>query len=252
VDNSAAASRDLSPRPAVTPRSRAVIESSLKDAVEEGVMSELLVAEDTEGRVALAGALQVLRNQEHRSLFVRKEASACFVQQYALTVPDLLQTRDVAREVVAAAPGRPSEAEVAKRVDARIARQDVLFRQPPPDVRVILDEAALYRPTAEVSVWREQLSHLVSCVELNLVTLQLLPLSAGVHGMMDGSLCLLWQQDGGAAAWLESATGCELTEDPQKVAAHRLAFERIRERALPAAATRRLIEQEVQTLDAAP
>ncbi|MEU0759041.1 Scr1 family TA system antitoxin-like transcriptional regulator [Streptomyces microflavus] len=42
--------------------------------------------------------------------------------------------------------------------------------------------------------WEAQLEHLIAIAELPMVTLQVLPLSAGAHHVMDGTLTLLWQE----------------------------------------------------------
>lgn len=206
--------------------------------------NELLTPDVTEERVWIAEAVHSRWQVENRSRYLAEEAGARVLHQYAVTVPDLLQTRAYAREVIAADPDEPSaEAWVEARVSERVDRQDMLFRQPAPEVRVILDEAALRRPTADAKAWQEQLSHLTSCVDLDLVVLQVLPLAAGLHGLLDGSLTLLWQSHGGAVAWRESSAGCELTEEADKVLGLRLAFERVRDRALRPGASKELIER---------
>jgi hypothetical protein len=206
--------------------------------------NELLTPDVAEERVWIAQAVHARWQAEKRSRYLAEESSAQVLHQYAATVPDLLQTRPYAREVIAADPGEPSaEAWIEARVSERVDRQDVLFRQPAPEVRVILDEAALRRPAADPKVWRDQLSHLTSCVDLDLVVLQVLPLAAGLHGLLDGSLTLLWQGHGGAVAWREGGAGCALTEEPAEVLGLRLAFERIRDRALPPGASKELIER---------
>jgi hypothetical protein len=214
--------------------------------------SELLTPEVAEERVWIAEAVHARRQAENRSRYLAQESGAKVLHQYAVTLPDLLQTRAYAREAVAADPYRPpAEAWVEARVAERVERQDLLFRQPAPEVRVILDEAVLRRPAADPAVWRDQLSHLTSCVDLELLVLQVLPLSAGLHGLLDGSLTLLWQAHGGALAWRESGPGCELTDLPDDVLRFRLAFERVRDRALTPAASKELIERLAHEAEAA-
>jgi hypothetical protein len=212
----------------------------------------LLTPDVAEERVWIAEAVHTRWLAENRSRYLAEEASAKVLHQYAATLPDLLQTRAYAREVVAADPLRPSaKAWVEARVSERVERQDLLFRQPAPEVRVILDEAALRRPAADPKVWRDQLSHLAGCVDLELLVLQVLPLSAGLHGLPDGSLTLLWQSHGGALAWRETCAGSELTDEPDGVLGLRLAFERVRDRALTPAASRELIERLAREAEAA-
>jgi uncharacterized protein DUF5753 len=208
------------------------------------VKNELLTPDMAEERVWIAEAVHARWQAESRSRYLAEESSAKVLHQYATTLPDLLQTRAYAREAIAADPESPSvEAWIDLRVAERVDRQDVLFREPAPEVRVILDESALRRPTADPKVWRDQLCHLTSCVDLNLVVLQVLPLRAGLHGLPDGALTLLWQGHGGALAWQETRVGGELTEDPEKFLRLRLAFERVRDLALTPGASKELIER---------
>ncbi len=206
--------------------------------------NELLMPDVAEGRVWIAEAVHARWQAESRSHYLAEESSARVLHQYAATLPDLLQTRAYAREAIAADPDRPSvDAWIDVRVAERVDRQDVLFREPAPEVRIILDESALRRPAADPGVWQDQLCHLTSCVDLNLVVLQVLPLSAGLHGLLDGSLTLLWHGHGGAVAWRESSVGSELTQEAEQVLRLRLAFERVRDLALTPGASKELIER---------
>ena len=214
--------------------------------------NELLTPEVVEERVWIAEAVHARWQVENRARYLAEEAGAKVLHQYAATLPELLQTRAYAREVIAADPERPSvDAWIDVRVAERVDRQDVLFREPAPEVRFIVDEAALRRPAVGPGVWRDQLCHLTSCVDLHLVVLQVLPLSAGLHGLPDGALTLLWQGHGGAVAWRESSVGAELTEDPEKVLRLRLAFERVRDLALSPGASKELIERLAREAEAA-
>lgn len=83
-----------------------------------------------------------------------------------------------------------------------MGRQELLTRDPAPNVRVILNEGALRRPVPNAKVWSEQLSHLVDAAELPNVVIQVLPFTAGVHDLMDSHLWLFWQPGSGQGAAL--------------------------------------------------
>ena len=71
-------------------------------------------------------------------------------------VPGLLQTAEYARAVLATRPNT-SQDKIGDLVAARLARQDVLARENPPLLWVLIDEGVLYREvgTAEVMrAWR--------------------------------------------------------------------------------------------------
>ncbi|WEH33982.1 helix-turn-helix transcriptional regulator [Streptomyces sp. AM 4-1-1] len=166
--------------------------------------------------------------------FMRLEQTARIMYKFALGIPGLLQTEEVARALLSGNQETESEADqVEEQVIARLGRQQLLHRNPAPSARIIMDEYALRRPVADSEAWEAQLEHLIEMAELPMVTLQVLPLSAGAHHLMDGSMTLLWQEDGSAAAYTEGNRCSELMEDPTDVTRARLSYDRLRDLALP-------------------
>ncbi|MGW8380990.1 helix-turn-helix transcriptional regulator [Streptomyces sp. ODS28] len=165
--------------------------------------------------------------------FMRYESSAVLMYKYVLAVPGLLQTEGYARAVLSSVPGPVDEGAVEAQVDARMGRQELLRRDPAPNVRVILDEAALRRSAGSPDVWTDQLSHLITMAETRSVVVQVLPFSRGVHHLMNGHLSVLWQSDGSSVAYLEGNRFGELIEDPEQVTFYRLAYDQLRDLALP-------------------
>lgn len=93
-------------------------------------------------------------------------------------VPGLLQTEGYARAVMAGwhsmftAP--PSEIE--RRVEARHLRQQVLQRDPPLQLSVVMDESVLYRKLGDASVMRGQLQHIIEASQRPNIKVRILPL----------------------------------------------------------------------------
>jgi transcriptional regulator with XRE-family HTH domain len=103
-------------------------------------------------------------------------------------VPGLLQTEGYARAVIAgwtAIMPTPRE-EVERRVEARLARQRLLTREPPLELLTVIDESVLRRKIGSDSVMREQLEHLVTVSRMPSVRLQILTLG-GEHPIGTGS-----------------------------------------------------------------
>jgi transcriptional regulator with XRE-family HTH domain len=131
--------------------------------------------------------------EEFASLIgLEAEASSSWQWNVEL-VPGLLQTADYAREVnsgyqgVAAVP----PVQMERRLRARLARQQVLNRDPPFELSVVLDESVLLRQLAEASVMRAQLEWLVeTAARLPNVTLRIRPLGKR-YTIMTGSFSLL-------------------------------------------------------------
>ncbi|MGY3201790.1 helix-turn-helix domain-containing protein [Streptomyces sp. TE5632] len=165
-------------------------------------------------------------------MFMRYEATATIMHKYMLTIPGLFQTEAYARAVLSLWPGRTEE-DLEEQVAARVGRQDVLHRKPPPNIRVILDESVLRCPIADQKVWAEQLAHLRFSAEQSSTTLQVLPLAAGFHSLKGyGSLSLLWQEDGGGVVYLEGNASGELLDEAENLQKYRLAYDQVRDLAL--------------------
>jgi transcriptional regulator with XRE-family HTH domain len=82
------------------------------------------------------------------------EATALRWYEHAL-VPGLLQTEKYARAVLSTRPNT-TEDEIDELLTARMARQEILSRDDPPLLYVLLDEGVLHRPVAPEEVMRAQ------------------------------------------------------------------------------------------------
>ncbi|MET8873797.1 helix-turn-helix transcriptional regulator [Nocardia sp. NPDC004604] len=117
------------------------------------------------------------------------EQAATKIRTYeAHLVPGLLQTPEYARAVMSLGY---EDADMDRRVQVRIKRQEVLRRVDPPTVWAIIDEAALHRPVGGSRVHREQMEHLIELAQLPNVTVQVLPYSAGEHAAAGSSFSIL-------------------------------------------------------------
>lgn len=167
------------------------------------------------------------------NLYLGMETSAAQIESYdAMVVPGLFQTPAYAKRVIHTGEPELPDAEVARRIDLRMARQDVLTRQPsPPVVWSVLDESVLHRPAGEPGVLAEQLDHLVKLTELPTVTIQLLPLDVGVHAGSDGTFMILtFPSDlvgDPGVAYMESRTRGSYYEDADEIMTYRTTLRRI-------------------------
>ncbi|WP_433857184.1 helix-turn-helix domain-containing protein [Streptomyces kronopolitis] len=164
--------------------------------------------------------------------FMKLEAKATILHSYAITVPGLLQTEDFATFSLSSSPTPIAPEELEESVAARLGRQELLQRDRPAHVRVILDESALRRPVPDPKIWHDQLVRISEAAEAQHMTIQVLPFAAGVHSLMGGSLWLLWAADGSAVAYLEGNKSGELLEEPADVERYRLSYDQLRDAAL--------------------
>ncbi len=179
--------------------------------------------------------------------YVPLEAEASVVWDYTLGyVPGLLQTEAYARVIFGNAlrPWGPGELDNAVR--ARMFRQKRLTDpEHPLELTAILDESVLLRPLGGPAVLRAQLEHLLEAAGLPRVTLQVLPLDAGVTAGLTGTFTILEFGDLGEPdlAYVDHACRAVHVEKAEDVARAKLRFDRLRSEALSPAASVALIER---------
>jgi transcriptional regulator with XRE-family HTH domain len=162
-------------------------------------------------------------------------------------VPGLLQTQAYARHIIGnygviepVAPGL-----VERLVRIRMQRQQVLTREPPVQLSVVLDESSLRRRIGDEQVMYGQLSHLVALTDQPNVTIRILPLDA--QHMVLGPAFVIFHfgsfgdtvpQDVVASEQLKNVF---TVEDEQETHLHGLVFQSLVSASLDPAASRHLI-----------
>ena len=96
-------------------------------------------------------------------------------------VTGLLQTRGYARAVLRAGFPNDSDEELERRVDLRLRRQSLLTKPAAPTLWVVMEEAVLHRVVGGPDVMREQIDALLAAAEMEHVSLDIVPFSAGAH-----------------------------------------------------------------------
>lgn len=150
--------------------------------------------------------------------YVGLESEASTIRQYsAELVPGLLQTADYYRALLGTVPGDPRI--TGKEVDVRLARQERLAGDDPPEFWVVLNEAVIRRSVGGSAVMRAQLEHLAEVSDLPSITIQVLPFGAGVHPAMDGSFSILGFPLAAdpAVVYMENQAGSVYLEEPADV-----------------------------------
>ncbi|MGH3758071.1 helix-turn-helix domain-containing protein [Actinophytocola sp.] len=110
------------------------------------------------------------------SNFVGLEESASLIQNYELLfVPGLLQTEEYVRAVVSHGQPVHLDEQTERRVQLRLQRQKLLFRQGAPRLWAVIDEAVLHRPIGGAAALRAQLDHLLEVTKQPNITLQVVP-----------------------------------------------------------------------------
>jgi len=124
-------------------------------------------------------------------LFLGLESEADSIRDFELSmIPGLLQTDDYARELIRGLMAFDA-AEIERRVELRMARQQTLDRADAPHLWAILDEAAVHRVVGGKAIMKAQLLHLANSAERGRTTIQVLPFSAGPHPGQAGPFIIL-------------------------------------------------------------
>lgn len=156
-------------------------------------------------------------------------------------IPGLLQTEGYMRALFS---GRvpPHSGEKIERLSAnRLARTEILHREAPPCLSFVLWEAVLRDQLGGAEVYREQLRHLVTCMALPHITLQILPFGRTRYTSHDGSFTLLETPEHTYLGYAESQRSSKLFSDPEYVSILAQRYGVLRTQSLDTAATKDLL-----------
>ena len=163
-------------------------------------------------------------------------------------IPGLLQTRDYARAVrelwLEMFPGPPSETD--RWAEARLRRQQVLTRDPPLQLSVIIEESVLSRRFGDRVVMRQQLEHLAEASELPNVEVRIYPLNGERPPLATGAFSYMqFPQVHDVPLHdivsIEHLEGTDDLEDEDQTYMYRVAFEYLLEGSLDPYQSRSLI-----------
>ncbi|NYI03381.1 helix-turn-helix domain-containing protein [Allostreptomyces psammosilenae] len=171
------------------------------------------------------------------------EAKALSVHSYqAMLIPGLLQTEEYARALFRTAFPPPSDDVIEKRVTARLDRQEILKRQPPPLLGYVIEESALRRPVGGVGVLKRQLRRLLECASMRNVSIQVMPTVQENHAGLNGPMVLLELPDQ-ELVYIESQADGIFISDRAKVRAMNQRYGILRAQALSPGESATFIEK---------
>ncbi|GAA1923943.1 helix-turn-helix transcriptional regulator [Streptomyces sodiiphilus] len=179
---------------------------------------------------------QLAAREIHPDQFRRRmelEARACLIEEYAgQIVPGLVQAEGYARQQFVVSNPKATSEEIEQLMAARMSRQALLHATPPPDLSLILDEAALRRFFGGPAVMRAQVTKLEALTLTSNSVVQVLPVEHGGHALMGGTLTLMTLKDGAQVAYEEAITTGMLFEDVEAVRERQRAYDLLRACAL--------------------
>ncbi|MGA5837228.1 helix-turn-helix domain-containing protein [Streptomyces pseudogriseolus] len=149
-------------------------------------------------------------------------------------VPGLLQTADYTRAVVERGLPNAPASEVQRRVELRMRRAQLLFREDAPQLWAVIDESVLLRVLGDRTVMREQLDHLAEMAARPNVTLQIVPLN--VTNASAPAIPVTYLRFGGLdlpdVVYLEHIRSANFLEDLDETEEYRIVLDRLADEAL--------------------
>ncbi|MGW2523330.1 helix-turn-helix domain-containing protein [Streptomyces sp. NPDC001617] len=170
------------------------------------------------------------------SVYIGLETDAASLRVYdPQVVPGLLQTRQYAEALITGALPETAAADVEKRVQVRLRRQErITAPENPLRLWTVMDEAALRRLVGNKSLMRDQLEHLVEQSQLPHVTVQVIPFDMGAHPGLNGQYAILEFPDAAdsSVVYIEGVTSDLYLEKPNDVQKYSVMYEHLRAQAL--------------------
>jgi len=163
---------------------------------------------------------------------IEYESAASSVRQFEITyIPGILQTEEYARAVLDNFYGdTPHSERVTALVQLRTKRWEQLNQENAPRFSFILDEPVIRRLVGGPSVMRRQLRRLSEVAKLPNVTIEIVPLSAGLHPGANGpfEIIQLAEASDEYVVYREGARN-EISDDPNETQRYIERYKRIKE-----------------------
>lgn len=177
--------------------------------------------------------------------YAEYERIACSIKVYQnFLVNGLLQTEEYARELLSAGQ-RPEQAN--ELVTTRMERQEILRRDDPPWVVVLLDESVIHRVVGDDGILKGQLQRLLEVMREPNVTLRVVPAGARIYPL--SAFNVLAFHDALTVGYVDGVgKRGQLIEDRRQVRDTEVLFDRIGALALPTPDSEKLIRDALEDL----
>ncbi|HEU5159443.1 MAG TPA: helix-turn-helix transcriptional regulator [Streptosporangiaceae bacterium] len=174
------------------------------------------------------------------------EAEATTMHTFGLVlIPGLLQTEDYASEIFRT--GQTPE-KLDQLLATRMKRQEILTRDTPPRLWVVLDEKALRTGVGGPEIMKGQITYLIELAQRPNVTLQIVPDGRGAYLGLTGPITILSFEEGPDAVYFENHAGGQLVEEAAAVENCGERFQLIRASALSQEESLNLLKTSLESL----
>ncbi|MFE9566226.1 Scr1 family TA system antitoxin-like transcriptional regulator [Streptomyces sp. NPDC006487] len=210
------------------------------------------VAELMDQHLGLPGTLTVAANEmplvdvtpPWAEEYMELERRAIALSWYeCMRFPGLLQTENYARALFRIRVPARAEEEIENLTARRVKRQAILHRKVPPSLSFIVWEAVFKDRIGGDEVYAEQLRHLIACMSLPNVTLQVMPFGRTTHAGLNGPFTILETPEHQQLAYSEAQHGSLLISAPDDVSILARKYAMLRTQALNTEQTQGLLER---------
>ena len=217
------------------------------------VLADILTACEVNGlaRLAIEGIARLGRAWDDPATaqvapWYQTEARAHTLRYWApLLVPGPFQTPKYAEELFRAMGF--NEAKVAESLETRLRRQDILTRDSPPDITIVLWEPVLHHQIGTPEDMREQCVRLLEVSRLPTLSLHVLPSSIGANPGLGGAIQLAATDDAPELLVSDGLVEDSLTQESVLVHKARTTFSGVRADSLNRTDTRRRISEALES-----
>jgi transcriptional regulator with XRE-family HTH domain len=158
-------------------------------------------------------------------------------------IPGLLQTEAYARTLFRNAVPPLTDEQIEVQLTARQDRQRLLRERPNTAFSFILEEGLFLRLTGGVGVTRELIDHVLECVELRNLEIQIMPQVREDHAGLGGPIMLLETPDNQWFGYSEGQRSGQLISDRKEVSVLQMRYAKLRSQALIPEDSMSLLEQ---------
>jgi transcriptional regulator with XRE-family HTH domain len=156
--------------------------------------------------------------------FYGLEDGATTIREYgAVLVPGLLQTEAYADALMSATQDADPHVR-QRRLELRMRRQELLTREQPPAIEVILHEPVLLNTMTGTDVTAAQLTRLVELARQPHISVRVLPMAAGPHEAAGVPFTIFGFAEDPSIAYHEQPTRNTLIDQPDEIAWYERAF----------------------------
>ncbi|MFZ3493968.1 helix-turn-helix domain-containing protein [Streptomyces sp. 5.8] len=209
--------------------------------------------ERAEGATGNTGALRMAARHLSRGevglaawfrRWARLEREAVSLSTYECRlVPGLLQSEAYARAVFEGTIPLRTDEELEAQLTARMERQRMMRERPTVPFSFIVEEHVFRRRFGGAEAMRELLDHVLERIVPRNVTLQVVPLDAGLHACLDGPVRILETLSGQRLGYSEGQQNGRLISDRKEVSLLCQRYETLRSQALSPVESTGLLER---------